>query len=106
WRAFVEALQLPGLLGFLLTFSHLLPAVLALLQRAGSPVAPVGNALTRMTLSPNALVGGVKGNVIPGVCTVTVDCRTLPGQDEAYVLEHVRRALGPTICGDTEHCSI
>lgn len=71
WRAFVEALQLPGLLGFLLTFSHLLPAVLALLQRAGSPVAPVGNALTRMTLSPNALVGGVKGNVIPGVCTVS-----------------------------------
>ena len=37
---------------------------------------------------------------------VTVDCRTLPGQDEAYVLDHVRRALGPAICGDTEHCSI
>lgn len=44
--------------------------VLALLLKMGSPVAPVGHALTRLTLSPNALVGGVKGNVVPDVCTV------------------------------------
>lgn len=37
---------------------------------------------------------------------VTLDCRTLPGQDEEYVLEQVRRALGPVIADDQDHCSL
>lgn len=36
---------------------------------------------------------------------VTVDCRSLPGQSEEYVLTHLRKALGAT-CDDTEHCSL
>ncbi|CAN0330849.1 unnamed protein product [Pylaiella littoralis] len=106
WRAFVEALQLPSPLGRLLTFPPLLPLVLERLLKAGSPVGPVGHALTRLTMSPNALVGASKDNVVPGVCTVIVDCRTLPGQGEEYVLEHVRRALGSYTSEDDEHCSI
>lgn len=70
WCTFVKALQLPRPLGWLLTSSTLLPQALRLLLKAGSPVAPVGHALTRLTLSPNALVGAVKGNVVPGLCTV------------------------------------
>ncbi|CAN0036822.1 unnamed protein product [Laminaria digitata] len=37
---------------------------------------------------------------------VCVDCRSLPGQSEEYILEHVRRALGPAIFDDAEHCSV
>lgn len=37
---------------------------------------------------------------------VTVDCRTLPGQDEEYVLDQVRRALRSDIADDQEHCSL
>lgn len=84
----------------------MLPLALRVLRKAGSAIAPVGHALTRLTMSPNALTGAVKDNVVPGVCTVTVDCRTLPGQDEEYVLEHVRQALGPVIADDHEHCSL
>lgn len=78
WQAFVKALQLPRLVGWLLTFPPLLPLVLKLLLKAGSPVGPVGHALTRLTMSPNALVGAVKDNVVPGVCTVSnVKCCVL-----------------------------
>ena len=35
-----------------------------------------------------------------------MDCRTLPGQDEEYVLAQVRRALRPDIAGDKDHCNI
>ncbi|CAN0126031.1 unnamed protein product, partial [Scytosiphon promiscuus] len=106
WKGFVKALQLPRPLGFLLTFPLLLPMALDILRKAGSAVAPVGHALTRLTMSPNGLVGAVKDNVVPGVCTVTLDCRTLPEQDEDYVLEHVRKALGSDIAGEEAHCSL
>lgn len=51
------------------------------LLKIGSPIAPVGHALTRLTMSPNALVGAVKDNVVPGICTVRCkrrrfDCRS------------------------------
>ncbi|CAN0079628.1 unnamed protein product, partial [Ectocarpus sp. 6 AP-2014] len=106
WKGFVKALQLPGPLEWLLTFPPLLPLVLMVLLKMGSPIAPVGHALTRLTMSPNALVGAVKDNVVPGICTVAVDCRTLPGQSEEYVLDHVRKALGSDIASDVDHCSI
>ncbi|CAN0514910.1 unnamed protein product, partial [Laminaria digitata] len=70
WRGFVKALQLPPPLGWLLTCGPLLPVVLKVLLKTGSPVAPVGHALTRLTMSPNTLDGAVKDNVVPGACTV------------------------------------
>ena len=70
WRSFVAALQLPGTFGWLLVSTRMLPLALKLLRKAGSAIAPVGHALTRLTMSPNALVGAVKDNVVPGICTV------------------------------------
>lgn len=37
---------------------------------------------------------------------LTVDCRSLPGQSEECVLEHVRKALGTAISDDMDHCSV
>lgn len=71
----MKALQLPGPLAWLLTFPLLLPMALDLLRKAGSAVAPVGHALTRLTMSPNGLGGAVKDNVVPGVCTVRFTCK-------------------------------
>lgn len=70
WQSFVAALQLPASFGWLLVSTRMLPLALKLLRKAGSAIAPVGHALTRLTMSPNALVGAVKDNVVPGVCTV------------------------------------
>ncbi|CAM9555943.1 unnamed protein product [Ascophyllum nodosum] len=105
WMAFVRSLRLPFPLGFLLVCRLCLRYVLRILLSLGSPVAPVGHALTRLTLSPNAVDGASDWNVVPGVCTVTVDCRTLPGQDERYILDHLKSALGPKISDDCDHCS-
>lgn len=71
WKGFVSALQLPASLGWLLVSPTMLPTALRVLRKAGSAIAPVGHALTRLTMSPNALVGAVKDNVVPGVCTAS-----------------------------------
>jgi acetylornithine deacetylase/succinyl-diaminopimelate desuccinylase-like protein len=52
-------------------------------------------ALVRDTLSPNLVQAGVKYNVIPGDATIEVDCRILPGTDEADIREEVERRIGP-----------
>jgi acetylornithine deacetylase/succinyl-diaminopimelate desuccinylase-like protein len=51
-------------------------------------------ALLRDTASPNVIQAGVKYNVIPGVAEILVDCRTLPGTDEAAMRAELRRRIG------------
>jgi acetylornithine deacetylase/succinyl-diaminopimelate desuccinylase-like protein len=53
------------------------------------------HACTHTTFSPNLIDGGVmKTNVIPGTVELDVDIRTMPGETEADVDEHLRAALG------------
>jgi acetylornithine deacetylase/succinyl-diaminopimelate desuccinylase-like protein len=47
-----------------------------------------------MTVAPTMIEASQKRNVIPGLCEVTVDCRLLPGQDEAEADAAVREWLG------------
>ncbi len=51
-------------------------------------------SITHLTFSPNFIEGGSKINTIPGKAFLDIDIRTLPGQDEKYVLHHLRKALG------------
>jgi len=37
--------------------------------------------------------GGVKTNVVPDSCTITVDIRTVPGQDHAKIIEDMQKIL-------------
>lgn len=39
------------------------------------------------TLSTNTIVGGFKTNVVPDLCTATVDMRTVPGQDNRAIYQ-------------------
>jgi len=54
-------------------------------------------AITRMTVSPDVIQGGIKTNIVPDTCTAEVDIRILPGQNKQYVMKE----LGP-IFGDAE----
>jgi len=45
--------------------------------------------LGEFSLSVNTISGGVKTNVVPDNCTVTVDMRTVPGQDHRAILGQV-----------------
>ena len=51
-------------------------------------------ALLRDTASPNVIQAGLKYNVIPGTAEILVDCRTLPGTDEAAMRAELRRRIG------------
>ncbi len=53
----------------------------ALHPLAGQLVAPLLSA----TLSPTMIEASRKRNVVPGTCTIEVDCRLLPGQELAEV---------------------
>jgi acetylornithine deacetylase/succinyl-diaminopimelate desuccinylase-like protein len=51
-------------------------------------------AITRMTVSPNVVRGGMKVNIIPDSCEAEVDVRVLPGQDRDYIFSELGSAFG------------
>jgi len=51
-------------------------------------------AITRMTVSPNMVQGGVKTNIVPDNCEADVDIRVLPGQDKDYIVKELSRVIG------------
>ncbi|WP_285487437.1 M20/M25/M40 family metallo-hydrolase [Amycolatopsis taiwanensis] len=65
-------------------------------------VAKLGNisrmigATLRDTANPTMLTAGYKSNVIPSVAEATVDCRILPGRQEAFDRE-LDKILGPDV---------
>ncbi|GGK02158.1 peptidase M20 [Pilimelia anulata] len=65
------------------------------LGKLGSLARIVGATL-RNTANPTRLDAGYKENVIPGRATATVDCRTLPGQRDAFLAE-LREVIGPDL---------
>ena len=50
-------------------------------------------ALSRMTLTPTMVSGGVKSNSVPESIRLTCDVRTLPHQDEGYVAQQLEQVL-------------
>ena len=56
-------------------------------------LASMLRALSRMTLTPTMISGGIKSNSVPESIRLTCDVRTLPHQDEAYVREQLGQIL-------------
>jgi acetylornithine deacetylase/succinyl-diaminopimelate desuccinylase-like protein len=59
-------------------------------------VARIVGATIRDTANPTMLTAGYKANVIPSVAEAVVDCRVLPGREEAFERE-LDEILGPDI---------
>jgi acetylornithine deacetylase/succinyl-diaminopimelate desuccinylase-like protein len=97
WRRFVEAWAPPdGLDEELLDIDRIDDAIDRIaIDDLG--LARWIHACTHLTISPNTLRSGVKANVVPDGATAEVDVRVLPGQDEADVHDHFRKAIGPAI---------
>jgi acetylornithine deacetylase/succinyl-diaminopimelate desuccinylase-like protein len=64
------------------------------------PIANLIGATVRNTANPTRLEAGYKDNVIPGRASATIDCRTLPGHEEAF-LDELRQVIGPDV--EIEH---
>ena len=63
-------------------------------------VAPIIGATLRNTANPTRLAAGYKENVIPGLATATIDCRTLPGQHDEFFAA-LREIIGPDLAIET-----
>ncbi|WP_369054653.1 M20/M25/M40 family metallo-hydrolase [Kineococcus terrestris] len=73
----------------------------ALLQQLGTTARWVGATLQN-TANPTVLEAGYKHNVIPGTATALVDCRFLPGRQDA-LLETVRELAGERVDVEALH---
>ena len=63
-------------------------------MRKLGPLARIVGATVRDTVNPTMLKAGYKANVIPSTAEAVVDCRVLPGREEAFLRE-VDELLGP-----------
>ena len=55
--------------------------------------ASLMRALSRMTITPTMIRGGIKSNSVPESIRLTCDVRTLPHQDDSYVRQHLEQIL-------------
>jgi succinyl-diaminopimelate desuccinylase len=69
--------------------------MVALLSELDSLAVPCEEhpLLGGFTRSVNTIAGGVKTNVVPDQCTVTIDQRTVPGQDHGAILRQVEELI-------------
>lgn len=89
-----DGLGVTGIKHFLLTHKFTLPMILKMMKKSDPKTAKILHSLSRMTMSPNIIHGGLKTNVIAASASLDVDIRTLPGQDHDYVVYHIKQALG------------
>jgi acetylornithine deacetylase/succinyl-diaminopimelate desuccinylase-like protein len=54
----------------------------------------VADPMLGVTLAPTMATGSSRENVIPSEAGIVVDCRTLPGMDQADALERIRSVIG------------
>ncbi|MGB9718243.1 MAG: M20/M25/M40 family metallo-hydrolase [Thermoproteota archaeon] len=59
------------------------------LAEADKGLGESAKSMLRVTMTPTVIQGGVKENVVPYECTLTVDCRVPPG----YSVERVKRMI-------------
>ena len=67
--------------------------IIAELESDNPPLASVLRALSRMTVTPTMVQGGVKSNSVPEAIRLTCDVRTLPHQTEDYLRGELDRVL-------------
>jgi succinyl-diaminopimelate desuccinylase len=70
---------------------HMMELIRQLQRLALRP--PAHPLLSPPTLSVNTIAGGFRTNVVPDICRITVDIRTLPGQAHSDVLDLVRKTI-------------
>ncbi|MCK4844146.1 MAG: M20/M25/M40 family metallo-hydrolase [Candidatus Heimdallarchaeota archaeon] len=90
----VKGMDMNFLARFMITNKRILPFTLKILKKREPEMAKLLHALSRMTISPNIVKGGTKTNIIATDAQLVLDIRTLPGQDEHYVISHIKKAIG------------
>jgi len=89
-KDYIEALlRLEGLLEGSLTEENL-DVLLDVLSGKDRGLAEYLRSMTRVTMAPTVIKGGVKENVIPHECELIVDCRATPGHTSVSIKKLVQ----------------
>jgi acetylornithine deacetylase/succinyl-diaminopimelate desuccinylase-like protein len=67
--------------------------IIAEVERTNPRLATMLRALSRMTLTPTMIRGGIKSNSVPESIRLTCDVRTLPFQDDNYLRGELDKVL-------------
>jgi acetylornithine deacetylase/succinyl-diaminopimelate desuccinylase-like protein len=67
--------------------------IVAEVQEDNPRFASMLRALSRMTVTPTMVGGGIKSNSVPETIGLTCDVRTLPNQDESYLRGELDRVI-------------
>ena len=63
------------------------------ISEESSAINSMLRGLSRMTVTPTMVSGGIKSNVVPDACELVCDIRVLPGQDIQYVTSELEKVL-------------
>lgn len=94
WSNFVAALALDDDLKAALTDPDRVDEAIDTLSATDPLFARYVHAITHLTVSPNLLRAGTKANMIADLARASVDIRSLPGMDRAFVDSHLYKAMG------------
>ena len=65
----------------------------ALNRMPDKQLAAMLDAMLRNTFAPTVISGGGKVNIIPSSCELKIDCRLLPGHDDKWAEDYLKRTL-------------
>lgn len=97
WEAFVAAVDWSPERKAAFLDPELLDSAIDDLAITDPGLAKWVHACTHLTVVPTIISAGTKANVIADNAEVDVDVRALPGQDQADLDDHFRKALGPSL---------
>ena len=76
-------------------------SLISRISEEGSAINSMLRGLSRMTVTPTVVSGGIKSNVVPDACDLVCDIRALPGQDIQYITSELEKVLS-----DIEGCEL
>ena len=88
WRHVESLLKMMGLADEEVSINNI-DILLDRLAETDKGLGESAKSMLRVTMTPTVIQGGVKENVVPYECTLTVDCRVPPG----YSTERVKRMI-------------
>jgi acetylornithine deacetylase/succinyl-diaminopimelate desuccinylase-like protein len=106
WASFVAAIDWPPELKAAFVDPEQVDAAIDALAITNPGLAKWVHACTHLTVVPTMMSAGAKANVIADGATVDVDVRALPGQEQADLDDHFRKALGPALLDELQQESL
>jgi len=83
-----------GFFSRMLTSKGVSKYALKMVEKWDKSIAIMLDAMMKNTIAPTVVKGGTKENIIPDEVELRFDCRLLPGFDEKFVEEYVKKVAG------------